>query len=91
MLALRKDNMMLNEDHFIFSCKMGVTFDEGHEDPYTIWLYDGNFDGNIHSFIYPTLEMASKSLGGSLPGIILKKQKLQQLPDNSSLHDEEKI
>lgn len=84
--------MMLNEDHFIFSCKMGVTFDEDHEDPYTIWLYDDTPGREwIHGFVRPTVDGAAKSLGVSLPGIISDKRKPRQLPDNCSPHHEEKV
>lgn len=82
---------MLNEDHFIFKCKIGVTFDKGHEDPYTIWLYDDTTGREwIYNFIYPTLGDAIKSLGGSLPGIISDKQKRRQSLDNCLPRREEK-
>lgn len=84
--------MMLNENHFIFRCKMGVTFDKDHEDPYTIWLYDDTTGREwIHGLIRSTLEQTAKALGESLPCIISDKQKPQQLPDNCSPHHEEKV
>ena len=83
---------MINENHFIFKCQIGVTFDEGHKDPYTIWLQDRTPGREwIHNFIYPTLEHACKALGGSLPGIILERQRPLESPDNSSPPCGEKV
>ena len=82
---------MLKKDNLIFSCKMGVTFHAGNEDPYTIWLYDCDpKPENEYCFINPTINGASTWLSKRLVNIILEIQKRQQLPDNSFLHDQEK-
>ena len=64
---------MLNENHFIFRCKMGVTFDKDHEDPYTIWLYDCDPNPeNEYGFINPTINGAAKLLGDKIPFLVLR-------------------
>ena len=64
--------MILKKDNLIFSCKMGVTFDKDHEDPYTIWLYDCDPNPeNEYGFINPTINIAAKWLGDKIPSMVL--------------------
>ena len=82
---------MIDEDKFIFKCQIGVTFHEGHEDPYTIYLQDRTPGCEwIHFYIFKTIEAASKALGKELPGIIAKRQRPLGLTDNCLHRGQEK-
>jgi len=74
----------------VFECKITLCFNDGIEDPYTLWIKNDNAEKfHLRGIARKTLNEAIGIFIRDFPSIISEELKLQKLPENFPLQGEE--